>query len=132
MTNTPDVEDHRELQDEEYDTPPKHAKRVYCSNANMVTKEVFGDEDLPSVKLICTKEYLHVNKITNHDHLMDENWHEWKERMKRVFFNCDIMGYIRGDIECPNESINPEGTHNWYKNNSWMQQLLCITSPPCK
>jgi hypothetical protein len=124
MTNTPDVEDHRELQDEEYDMPPKRAKMVYHSNANTVTEELFGDEDLPSIKLICTKEYSNVNKITDRDHLMDKNCHEWKERMKRVFFNCDMTGYITGDIECPNESINPKGAHNWYKNDSWLQQII--------
>jgi hypothetical protein len=55
---------------------------------------------------------------------MDENWHKWKERMKRVFFNCDITGYVRGDVEHPNESIDPEGAPNWYKNNSWVQQII--------
>jgi hypothetical protein len=39
------------------------------------------------IELIQTKEY------------SDENWHEWKDRMKRVFINCDITGYITGSVK---------------------------------
>ena len=46
------------------------------------------------------------------------------KRIKRVFFNCDITGYVTDDIKCPNEVINPIGTHNWDKNNSCAQQII--------
>ena len=41
--------------------------------------------------------------IANCNHLTDENWHEWKEHMKRLFTNCDITGYVHGDIKQPDE-----------------------------
>ena len=48
-----------------------------------------------TVDLIRTKEYSNVSKIADRDHLTDENWHEWKDRMKRVFMNCDITEYVK-------------------------------------
>ena len=44
--------------------------------------------------------------------------------MRQVFYNCDITGYITGDIKCPNEVIDSVGTWNWDKNNSWAQQII--------
>ena len=35
----------------------------------------------PSVKLLKTKDYSNVSRIVERDHLTDENWHEWKDRM---------------------------------------------------
>ena len=55
---------------------------------------------------------------------MDENWHKWKERMRWGFYNCDINGYVTGDIKHPNEAINAVGTWNWDKNDSWAQQSI--------
>ena len=87
---------------------PKCAKRVYGAKA----EDPWEDDDLPSIKLIHTKNYSNVNRIAEHDQLMDKNWHGWKERMRQVFYNCDITGYITGDIKCPNEAIDPVGTLN--------------------
>ena len=69
-------------------------------NQNHLLK--ISGKNLPFIDLIHTKDNLNVNRITEHDHLIDENWHEWKERMRRVFCNCDITGYITGDIKHPN------------------------------
>ena len=74
--------------------PPKHAKRVYQSKEKDLLKD---DEDLPSITLIHTRNYTNINKIAEHDHLTDDNWHKWKERMRRVFYNCDINEYVTGD-----------------------------------
>ena len=100
--------------------PPKCAKIIYQAKA----KDLWENDNLPSINLICTKNYLNVNRIAECDHLIDENWHEWKERMRQVFQNCDITGYITGDIKCPNEAINPVGILNWAKNDSWVQQIM--------
>ena len=132
MTNTPEVEGQEvpigeqhqgELWDEEVDTyePPKHAKRVYKSKAADLMED---DEDIPSIKLIWTRNYTNVNKITERDHLMDDNWHEWKERMRRVFYNCDINEYVTGAIKRPDEAIDCMGALNWDKNDSWAQQII--------
>ena len=83
----------------------------------------------PGSDLICTKDYSNINRIAEHDHLMDENWHKWKERMRQVFYNCDITGYVTGDIECPNEAIDPVGTWNWDPGHN---ESLCTMLVPCK
>ena len=68
---------------EEY-VPPKQAKRVYHTKANLPIEELWEDDNLPSNDFICTKEYSNINRIADCDHLMDENWNKWKERMKCV------------------------------------------------
>ena len=131
MANTPEAEgqeeqigeqEQEEEMEEEVETnvPPKCAKRVYQSKA----KDLWEDDDLPSITLIRTRNYSNINRIAERDHLTDENWHEWKERMREVFYNCDIIGYITGDIKHPNEAIDLIGTLNWDKNNSWAQQII--------
>ena len=108
--------------EEEVETyvPPKCVKRVYETK----DQNLWEDEDLPSITLIHTRNYTNITKITEHDHLMDDNWHEWKERMRQVFYNCDINEYVTGEIKCSNEAINPIGALNWDKNDSWAQQII--------
>ena len=101
--------------------PPKCEKRVYQSKEKDFLED---DDDSPSITLIHTRNYTNVNKIAEHDHLMDDNWHEWKERMRRVFYNCDINEYVTGEVKHPNEAIDPIGTHNWDKTDSWVQQII--------
>ena len=55
---------------------------------------------------------------------MDENWHEWKDWMKRVFTNCDITGYVMGAVSRPNAGDNSDGVNNWDKNDCWVQQVI--------
>jgi gag-polypeptide of LTR copia-type len=86
--------------------------------------ESSGDNNLPAIQLIRMKEYSNVNKIADRDHLMDENWHEWKDRMKRVFTNCDITEYITDAMKRPNEADDPDGACKWDKNDSWAQQVI--------
>ena len=98
MANTPETEGQEEQigeqqQEEEIEeedeiyVPLKHAKRVYQSKAK---EDLWEDDDLPSIKLICTRNYTNINKIAEHDHLTDKNWHKWKERMRQISYNCDI------------------------------------------
>jgi len=56
--------------------------------------------------------------------LTDENWHEWKERMLRVLYNCDIAEYATGFIKRPDPNKDPKGARNWEKNNVWVQQVI--------
>ena len=109
-----------ELEEEVYE-PPKCAKRVYQSKGKDFQED---DKDLPSITLIHTRNYTNVSKIAECDHLMDNNWHDWKERMRRVFYNCDINEYVTGEIKYPNEAIDFIGTLNWDKNDFWVQQII--------
>jgi hypothetical protein len=93
---------------------PKRSSKVYQSKNSRTMDTV----PPPSIDLIRTKEYSNVNRITDRDHLTDENWHKWKERIKRVFINCDITGYTTGDIRWPNEFLDFIGTRNWDKNDT--------------
>ena len=93
---------------------------VYTCNAGKAWQPAEQDP----IELIQTKDYLNISKISDWDHLTDENWHEWKERMERVFINCDITGYISGDIKQPEDDLDPNVICNWDKNNTWAQQVI--------
>jgi hypothetical protein len=67
---------------------------------------------------------MNVSKIAKHNHLTDNNWHEGKERIKRVFINCDITNYITGRVIRPDETVDPTNASNWDTNNSWIQQVI--------
>jgi len=76
---------------------------------------------ITTVELLHTKDYTNVAKIVKDHHLTDENWHRWKERMRRVFYNC---GYIQGTIVRPPPHVDPQGAANWDKNAHWAQQVI--------
>src|SRR6202453_2620396 len=78
----------------------------------------------PTVALIRTKEYTAVNRLPERSHLTDDNWYDWKERMNRVFTNCDITGYIDGTIPRVAPEQDGIGARNWDKNDSWAQQVI--------
>lgn len=100
MVNSPEIEEQEML-------TPKCVKRVYCSRINPQPLPESPEDSEPLIKLFCTMEYSNINRITDHDHLMDKHWHKWKGRMKRIFINCDITGYVTGDEEQPVEFSNP-------------------------
>jgi hypothetical protein len=122
----------QQMEDESTLSPmetPKRSKRIYRSKQSWhivadTDDESSGDNNLPAIQPIRMKEYSNVNKIADRDHLTDENWHEWKDRMKRVFTNCDITGYIMDAMKRPNKVDDPEGAYNWDKNDSWAQQVI--------
>jgi len=99
---------------------PKRPKKIYRTGQGHNS----SNENILAIKLIHTKEYSNVNRIANHDHLTDANWHKWKERMKRVFINCDITQYVTGEITHPSEYDDPDGACNWDRNDTWAQQVI--------
>jgi hypothetical protein len=62
--------------------------------------------------------------LADRDHLTDDNWHEWKDRIRRVFTNCDVTGYVDRTVKRPNQDEYSVGAHNWDKNDSWAQQVI--------
>ena len=88
------------------------------------TSDVEDEFPSPSVEALKTKDYTNVSRLAEHDHLTDENWHEWKSRMLRVFLSCDIAEYIAGFKKRPDSSKDPIGALNWDKNNVWAQQVI--------
>jgi hypothetical protein len=78
----------------------------------------------PTIALIRTKEYTAVNRLLEQSHLTDDNWYDWKERMNRVFTNCDSTGYIDGTILRVAPEQDGIGARNWVKNDSWAQQVI--------
>src|SRR6202790_3518566 len=77
-----------------------------------------------TIALIRTKEYTAVNRLPERSHLTDDNWYDWKERMNRVFTNCDITGYVDGTILWVAPEQDGIGARNWVKNDSWAQQVI--------
>jgi hypothetical protein len=73
---------------------------------------------------VCKVEGKDASKIADRDHLTNENWHEWKDRMKWVFNNCDISGYVTGMVKRLNKDNDAAGARNWDKNDSWAQQVI--------
>ena len=120
-----------EVSEEEVKTyePPQHAKRVYQSKAKDLLED---DEDLPSITLIRTRNYTNINKITERDHLMDNNRHEWKERMRRVFYNCDINEYITEEIKPPMKPSTPLVHLTGTRTTPGHSRLLSTMSLPLK
>ena len=57
------------------------------------------DIPTPSIKALKTKDYSNVSRLAERDHLNDDNWHEWKDRMLRVLYNSDIAEYVSGFIK---------------------------------
>jgi hypothetical protein len=78
----------------------------------------------PTIALIHTKEYTAVNRLPERSHLTDDNWYDWKERMNRIFTNCDSTSYIDGTILRVAPEQDGIGARNWVKNDSWAQQVI--------
>jgi hypothetical protein len=78
----------------------------------------------PSNKALKTKDYSNVSRLAERDHLTDDNWHEWKDRMCRVLYNSDIADYVSGFIKRPDSSMDPIGAQNRDKNDVWVQQVI--------
>jgi hypothetical protein len=79
---------HSEPEEEEFELPQPH------KNAPKVAPKKAPNCDPVTVELIWTKDYTNISKIAECGHLNDNNWHKWKERIKHILFNCDIVGYI--------------------------------------
>jgi hypothetical protein len=84
-----------------------------CSHHSPTTSGLFTPPIQPEGKitLLRTKDYASVSKIAERDHLIDDNWHEWKERMKQVFRNCGITGYVNGTTKKPSVVQDPYGRY---------------------
>jgi hypothetical protein len=108
----------------DYETPIR-SKRVYqATMTQQPTVNVARVDVEETVKVIRTKDYLSISKIAERDHLTDDNWHEWKERSKRVFLLCKISGYVNRTLKRPNELTDPDGANNWDENDCWAQQVI--------
>jgi transposase InsO family protein len=78
----------------------------------------------PTVELIRFKDYASVAKIPEREHLTNDNWYNWKERMNRVCNTCGIMGYLTGSRKRPDKTVDREGSRNWLMNDNWVQQVI--------
>jgi gag-polypeptide of LTR copia-type/Zinc knuckle len=78
----------------------------------------------PSIELIRFKDYASVARVPEREHLTNENWYNWKERMSRVSVTCGITGYLTGSIKRPEKAKDYEGSRNWHMNDNWVQQVI--------
>ena len=58
------------------------------------------------------------------DVLNDTNWAIWKTRMRRMFKQCRVSGYVYGDIERPDPALDPVGAENWDLNDNYAGMLI--------
>ena len=110
-----------------YATKDRHIRSETRSEADTEHPDTDSDEEgafRPKIKLLKTKNYTNVSKVADRNHLNDDNWHEWRERIRRVFNNCEIVGYVNGTLKRPDEKKFPVEATNWDKNDSWAQQVI--------
>src|SRR5277367_2195845 len=122
---------HTESEESEAPIPPPKAKTSKTSRCVQRSPSLDeeqggpkGDDDEVTVEFIRTKDFSAVSKVAECDHLTDDNWHEWKERMRRVFINCNVAGYVYDSVQKPNKDKNQVAANNWEKNDSWAQQVI--------
>jgi hypothetical protein len=92
-----------------------------CRHSRLHISDSEDESPSPSVK---TKDYTTVSRLTECNHLTDENWHEWKDRMLWVLYSSDIAEYVSGFKKRPDPSIDHIGAQNWDKNHVWAQQVI--------
>ena len=53
------------------------------TNPRASTVSIAAEDEVirPTIELLKTKDYTNVSRLAERDHLTDENWHEWKDRM---------------------------------------------------
>jgi hypothetical protein len=78
----------------------------------------------PAIKLLKTKDYSNVSKLTERDHLTNDNWHKCKECMQRILTNCEITRYADGTLKRLFLFDTPAGVRNWDMNDAWVQQVI--------
>jgi len=58
------------------------------------------------------------------DPLNNTNWAVWKGCMRRTFTLCEVAGYVYGDIERPDPTLDPVGAENWDFNDAYAGILI--------
>jgi hypothetical protein len=112
---------------------PKHENHHsrFAQNCTPSPDRNVAEADVPpAIEQLRTKDYSHVSQIAERDHLTDENWYEWKARMKCIIVNCDITGYVDGTIKRPNILEDPVGASNWDQNDNWAQHVILQSVTP--
>src|SRR5579859_3063529 len=107
-----------------YTESNNHITPINHRRTSTISTDSEGKDIRPTIALLRTKDYSNVSRIAERDHLTDDNWHEWKDHMLRVLWNCDIAEYVTGFKERPNPDTDPIGTRNWDKNDVWAQQVI--------
>lgn len=66
------------------------------------------------------------------DPLNDTNWAVWKACMRRTFTLCNVSGYVYGDIERPDPTLDPTSisAENWDFNDSYAAILISENISP--
>ena len=65
-----------------------------------------------------------IIKLDESQRLNDTNWVDWNLRMISIFRLCQVRGYVKGTILCPDPNVDPEGAKNWSYNDAFSQVLI--------
>jgi hypothetical protein len=59
----------------------RSSPRNQCKSLRHHISDSKDESPSPSVKVLKTKDYTNISRLVERDHLTDDNWHEWKDRM---------------------------------------------------
>ena len=76
----------------------------------------------PSITVVPANESNMIPRMK--DVLNDTNWAIWKTRMRRMFKQCRVSGYVYGDIKRPDPTFDPVGAENWDLNDNYAGMLI--------
>jgi hypothetical protein len=76
----------------------------------------------PSITVVPANENNMIPRTK--DVLNDTNWAVWKTRMHRMFKQCQVSGYIYGNIKRPDPAFNLVSMENWDLNDNYARMLI--------
>jgi hypothetical protein len=65
-----------------------------------------------------------ANIIEDPDRLDNSDWMLWRASMGHILTACDVIGYVRGQIPCPDPTVDPDGANNWAFNDCYAKDLI--------
>ena len=76
----------------------------------------------PSVTKIKPREFAGKHKLSTL--LSKSNWQSWRDDIQLTFQVCDLLGYITGQLKCPDKVVDPIGKNNWQYNDSYIKKVI--------
>ena len=65
----------------------------------------------PSVAWIKLREYAREHKLLTL--LGEHNWQSWRDNIQLTFQVCNLLGYVTGQLGCPDKSTDPICYKTW-------------------
>ena len=69
-------------------------------------------------------------KVIRTNPLDDANWTHWRMKMTPILTMCGVKGYVEGQIQCPDPTVDPDGANNWAFNDNYAKHLIGMNIGP--